>query len=236
VPALEPEVLDVGAESLGHPQAVEGQQADQRVIPSAGQPGGHQHGADLVAIETGGVGLVVQAGSTHMRRRRDRDQAFLFGVAVEAGHGAKPASDRRPGPAQRLKMAGEALDVGATCTEHRHPMLGAPGHVLAQIQCVGVAGQPAVAGQEPRQRQLLVGAEQLVSRGERGAGREGNVHDGTSKRRAEAPVAGTGQVAAPATIRGRRRYVRAPRWLQSEACLCQGCVGWRGEAARRRRA
>jgi hypothetical protein len=140
------------------------------VISTAGQPGGHQHGADLVAIEAGGVGLVVEAGSTHVRRRGDRDEAFLFGVAVEADHGAEPAGDRGPGPTQGLDVAGEALDVGATRTEHRQVVFGAPGHVLAQIQRVGVAGEAAVAGQEPRQRQLLVRAEQLVSWGERGAG------------------------------------------------------------------
>jgi hypothetical protein len=125
-----------------------------------------------------------------------------------------------PGSAQGLEVAGEALDIGAARPEHRHPVFGAPGHVLAQIEHVGLAGEAAVTSQEPRQRQLLVGAERLVSGREQGACREGNVHGGTSKRHAEAPVAGTGQ-AAPATIRGRRRYVWPARSLQSEACLCQ---------------
>jgi hypothetical protein len=177
-------------------------------------------------------GEPVQAGSTHMR---DGDQALLFSVAVEAGDRAQPAGDRGPRSAQGLEVAGEALDVGAPRPEHHHPVFGAPGHVLAQIQCVGVTSQPAVASQEPSQRQLLVRTEQLVPGREHGACRERNIHDGTSKRRAEAPVAGTGQ-AAPATIRGRRRDVWAARWLQSEACLCQGAVCGRGEAARRRRA
>jgi hypothetical protein len=69
VAALEPEVIDVCADGLGDPQPVESQQADQRVVPAAGQPRGDQHGADLVAVQASGVGLVVQAGSTHMRRR-----------------------------------------------------------------------------------------------------------------------------------------------------------------------
>jgi hypothetical protein len=119
------------------------------VISTAGQPGGHQR-ADLVAIEAGGVGLVVQAGSPHVRSRGDRDEAFLFGVAVEAGHRAEPAGDRGPGSAQGLEVAGEALDVGATGTEHRYSVFGAPGHVLVQIERVGVTGQPAVTSQEPR--------------------------------------------------------------------------------------
>jgi hypothetical protein len=86
--ALESEVLDVGPDGFGDSQPVEGQHADQCVISGAGQPGGDQQGTDFVAVQAGGVGLVVQAGSAHMSRRRHRDQAFLFGVPVEAGHGA----------------------------------------------------------------------------------------------------------------------------------------------------
>ena len=81
-----------------------------------------------------------------MGRRRGGDQAFLLGVAVEAGDGAEPAGDRGPGAAQQLEVTGEALDVSAPRPEHRHPVFGAPGHVLAQIHGVGVAGQAAVAG------------------------------------------------------------------------------------------
>ena len=121
------------------------------------------------------------------------------------------------------RWQGEALDVGAARPEHRHPVFGAPGQVLAQVERVSVAGEAAVAGQEPCQRQLLGGAEQLVSRDERRACRDGNVHGGPPSVDAEAPVAGIGQ-AAPALIRGRRPYVWPARSLQSEACLCQGGV------------
>ena len=163
VPPLQPQVLDVGADGFGHSQPVEREQADQGVIPGAAQPGGDQHGADLVAVQAGGVGLVVQAGTPDVRRRRDADQTFLFGVAVEARHRAQPARDGGPGPAEGLEVAGKAFDVNTARPEHRQPVFGAPGHVLAQIQGVGVAGQAAVASQEPGQRQLLGGAEQLVS-------------------------------------------------------------------------
>ena len=84
------------------------------MIPAAGQHRGDQQGADLVAVQVSGVGLVVQAGSTHVRGRGDGDQAFLFGVAVEAGNGAQPAGDGGSGPAQGLEVTGEALDIGAT--------------------------------------------------------------------------------------------------------------------------
>jgi hypothetical protein len=43
-------------------------------------------------------------------------------------------------------VTGEAFDVGATRPEHRHPVFGAAGHVLAQIQRVSVTGPAAVAG------------------------------------------------------------------------------------------
>jgi hypothetical protein len=87
VAALESQVLDVSADGLGDPQPVEGQHTDRRVIAGGGQSGGDQHGADLVAVQAGGVGLVVQPGSPHVRGRGHRDQALLFGVPVEARHG-----------------------------------------------------------------------------------------------------------------------------------------------------
>jgi hypothetical protein len=167
------------------------------------------------------VGLVVQPGSPHVGRRRVRDQAFLSGVAVETGHGAQPTGDGGPGPTQGLEVTGEALDVSAPRPEHCHPVFGAPGHVLAQIQRVGLAGQAAVAGQEPHQGELLVAAEQPVSRRERGTCREGNIHGGTSKRRAEAPGAGTGQ-AAPATHRW-PPTVRCGRQYRARAGTMRSC-------------
>jgi hypothetical protein len=118
------------------------------VISGGGQSGGDQHGTDLVAVQPRGVGLVVQAGSPHVRGRGHSDPAFLLRVPVEARHGAQPAGDRGPGPPQGLEVAGELLDVGAARPEHRHPVFGAPGHVLAQVQRVDIAGEAAVAGQE----------------------------------------------------------------------------------------
>jgi hypothetical protein len=61
VTTLQPEVPDVGADGLGHPQPVEGQTADQRVIPGPGQPRGDQHGTHLVAVQASGVGFIVEA-------------------------------------------------------------------------------------------------------------------------------------------------------------------------------
>jgi hypothetical protein len=89
------------------------------VIPDPGQPRRHQHGADLVAVQSGGMGLVVQAGPTHMRRRGDRDETLLFGVAVEAGHAAGPADDRDPGPARRAALGARAPDSITSCVPTR---------------------------------------------------------------------------------------------------------------------
>ncbi len=42
---------------------------NQRVIAGAGEAGGDEHRADLVAVQAGGVGLVIQAWSAHMHGR-----------------------------------------------------------------------------------------------------------------------------------------------------------------------
>ncbi len=69
VTAFETELFDVRADRLGHAQPVQRDQRDQRVIAGASEAGGDQHGADLVAVQTGRVGLVVQAWSTDVNGR-----------------------------------------------------------------------------------------------------------------------------------------------------------------------
>ena len=125
----------------------------------AAQPGGDQQGADLVAVQADGVGLIVQAGPADMDRRGMIEEILLYGVAVEAGHGAQPPRHRRPSPATVFKVAAEGFDVGASGLEEMQAVVGAPSGELAQIQHVGVAGHPAVAGQESGQRQALPVAE-----------------------------------------------------------------------------
>jgi hypothetical protein len=51
VPALQAQVLDVGAGGLGHAQPVEGEQGDQRVLGGRPEPGGDQERAELVAVQ-----------------------------------------------------------------------------------------------------------------------------------------------------------------------------------------
>ena len=109
------------------------------------------------------------------------EQFFLDGVAVEAGDRAQPAGDRRPGSASRLHVAAEALDVRAARLEQVQPVLLAPGGEHPQIQGVGVAGQPAVAGEEAGQRDPLSRGEQRLDRhddvGRRDGGGHGDLQD-----------------------------------------------------------
>ena len=61
MPALEAERVDVGADRFGDAQPVQREQRDQGVIARRGQSGGDEDGAELVAVEVGDVGLVVDA-------------------------------------------------------------------------------------------------------------------------------------------------------------------------------
>ena len=69
VAAFEAELFDVGAGRFGDAQPVECQQADERVVAGAGEPGRDQQGADLVAVQARGVRLVVEARTPHVHRR-----------------------------------------------------------------------------------------------------------------------------------------------------------------------
>ncbi len=67
--ALVVEVVDVGAQSLGDAQAVEGQQQGQGVDPGRAQTGLDQQGVDLVAVEARCAGLVVDRGPAQVGGR-----------------------------------------------------------------------------------------------------------------------------------------------------------------------
>ena len=64
--AFEPESFDVGPDRFGDPQPVQREQADEGVVAGAAETGGDEHGADFVAVQAGGVGLVVEARPTDM--------------------------------------------------------------------------------------------------------------------------------------------------------------------------
>ena len=76
-------------------------------------------------------------------------QLFLFGVAVEARHGAEPTDDRGTSSPLRFEVAAEGLNVCAPGTEQRDPAFGAPRRLLAKIVGVRVTSQTAVAREDP---------------------------------------------------------------------------------------
>ena len=69
VAALDPQVLDIRTDSFAHPQPVECQQRDQRMLARRSEAGRDQQRAELVAIQPGGVRLVIQPRTAHVRGR-----------------------------------------------------------------------------------------------------------------------------------------------------------------------
>jgi hypothetical protein len=59
-PRSRPQVLDITAGGLGDPQPVQREQRDQRMPGRRPEPGGHQEGAQFVAVQGGGMRLVIQ--------------------------------------------------------------------------------------------------------------------------------------------------------------------------------
>jgi hypothetical protein len=62
VASLEAELFDVGAEGFRDPQPVQREQRAQRVVLGRRQSGLDEEDAELVAVKTDGVGLVVEFG------------------------------------------------------------------------------------------------------------------------------------------------------------------------------
>jgi hypothetical protein len=67
--AFQAQVLDVRAGRLRHPQPVEREQRDQRVLGGRPEPGGDKECAELVAVQCSGVGLIIQPRSADVRGR-----------------------------------------------------------------------------------------------------------------------------------------------------------------------
>jgi hypothetical protein len=135
---------------------------DQRVFGGRAEPGGDQKGAELVAVQGGGVRLVIQPGTAHVRGGRVVEELFLDGVPVEPGDGAQSPGHGCAGPPECFQFAGEGLDVGAAHREQRQRPATAPAGELAQVESVGLAGQAAVPGQEPSEGQPLCAGERRL--------------------------------------------------------------------------
>ena len=97
------------------------------------------------------MGLIVQAGTPHVGGRGVVQELFFDGAFVEPGDGGQPAVTvaparpqlPAPGRSTRCRPGGPRTGAGSGA---------APGGELAQVQCIGLTGQPAVPGQEPRKR------------------------------------------------------------------------------------
>jgi hypothetical protein len=160
--ALETKPFNVGTDLFRDPQPVQRQHGDQGVIAGPGETGGDKHRPDLVAIQPGGIRLIIQPRPANVHRWRVIQQAFFDGVVVQAGDRAQPPRDRCSCPAEVLEMTGERFDVVTTDREQGDPPVVAPPSELAKIQRVRLTGQPRVAAQESRQRSGLGVVEQLV--------------------------------------------------------------------------
>jgi hypothetical protein len=119
VPALQSQVLDIGAGGLRDPQPDEREQRDEGVLGGRAVLGGGQEGTELVAVQGGGTRLVVQPRSADVRGGRVVDQLFLDGVPVEPGDGGQPPGHGRAGTPERFQFPGERLDVGPADGEQR---------------------------------------------------------------------------------------------------------------------
>jgi hypothetical protein len=146
VAALEAQVLDVRANGLEDPKAVEREQGDQRVLGRRPEPCSDQQGTDLVAVQSGSVRLVIKPRPADVRGGRVTGEFLFDGVLAVPGNGAQAAGDGRAGPPAGLQFPGEGLDAGAADREQRQRPGPAPAGELAQVQGVGLASQATVSG------------------------------------------------------------------------------------------
>jgi len=130
------------------------------------EPGGNEQGAELVAVQRDGVGLVVRPRPPDMSGWGVIQEFLLDRVLVEPGDSGPPAGDRGAGPSPGLQVAGEAFDVGAADGEQGQRAGAAPGSELAQVECVGLAGRPRYPARYPARasRSASVKAGWIVAR------------------------------------------------------------------------
>src|ERR1039458_8524945 len=113
------------------------------------EPGGDEQRSYFVSVQADGVGFVIDPRSTDVNCRRVGDEAFLLGIAVEAGHSAQSATDGGRCPTPSFQLPSVGLDVASPDLEEAQVSLIAEGDELTKIQRIGVAGEPSVAAEEP---------------------------------------------------------------------------------------
>jgi hypothetical protein len=88
VAGFQAQVLDVGTRGLGRSQSVEREQGDERVLGGRAGPGGYQEGAEFVAVQGGGVRLIIEPGTANVRCWRVLEEFFLDGVLDDSSPSA----------------------------------------------------------------------------------------------------------------------------------------------------
>jgi hypothetical protein len=97
-----------------------------------------------------------------MRGGRVVQKLFLDGVPVEPGDRGQAAGDGSPCSSAGFELAREGLDIRAADREQQQGPASAPAGELPQVECVSLAGQPAVPGLLPREREpLQIGEHRL---------------------------------------------------------------------------
>jgi hypothetical protein len=97
------------------------------------EPGSDQQGAQLGAVQGGGVRLVVQPGRRTCAAGECPEEFFVDRVLVEPGDGAPPPGDGGAGTPLGFQVPGEAFDAGPADGEQRQRLMPAPGGELAQV-------------------------------------------------------------------------------------------------------
>src|SRR2546429_1318765 len=101
-----------------------------------------------------------------MIRRPPRSTLFPYTTLFRSGDRTQPPDNGGAGTAVGFQVACEAFDVGAADGEQVQRAGAAPGSELAQVQRVRLSRQPAVPGQEPREREPFGIGEGGLDRGE----------------------------------------------------------------------
>ena len=143
------------------------------MLSSRPEARGDQERADLVAVQGGGMRLIVQPRTPDVRSRGMLEKFFFDGVPVEPSDGAQPAGEGRTGAPAGFQVAGEGLDADPADREQGKRPGSAPAGELAQVEGVSLSGQAAVAGQEPGEREPLGISEHRLDRDERSRGDRG---------------------------------------------------------------
>src|SRR5665213_2723565 len=98
------------------------------------EPGGNEQCPYLVTVQVDSMGFVIDPGSTDVDGWRMGNQTLLFGVAVEARHGAQSPADGGRCPTPSFQLPSVGLDVASPDLEEAQVALIAEGDELTKIQ------------------------------------------------------------------------------------------------------